>query len=208
MVKGVIFDCDGVMFESRRANLAYYNDILAFFGEEPVTEDDRERANLCHTAASPEVLSTLLGDERLDQALEFAAAIDYRKFIPYMTPEPGLYDVLDSLSARVPLAVATNRGYSMPEILEHFALSRFFTVVVTSRDVERPKPHPDMLLLAREKLGLAAENLLFVGDSIYDRAAAESAGIPFAAYKPTFAADSPVESHHHLMEFVLNGQQV
>jgi len=204
-IKGVIFDCDGVMFESRRANLAYYNDILTFFGEEPVSETDRERATLCHSAASPEVLATLLGPERLDRALQIATAIDYRKFIPYMTPEPGLFEVLEQLSARLPLAVATNRGYSMPEILEHFSLSRFFTTVVTSRDVERPKPHPDMLFLAQEKLGIAPGNLLFVGDSVYDLAAAESAGIPFAAYKPSFVADSPVESHHHLLEYVLNG---
>ncbi|NIQ97111.1 MAG: HAD family hydrolase, partial [Desulfuromonadales bacterium] len=45
-IKGVIFDCDGVLFESRQANLAYYNDILAFFGEEPISEADRERADL------------------------------------------------------------------------------------------------------------------------------------------------------------------
>jgi len=203
--KGVIFDCDGVMFESRRANLAYYNDILSFFGEEPVSENDRERATLCHSAASPEVLTTLLGTERLDRALAIATSIDYRKFIPYMTPEPGLFEVLEQLSARLPLAVATNRGYSMPEILEHFSLTRYFTTVVTSRDVERPKPHPDMLLLAQKKLGIDPANLLFVGDSVYDLAAAESAGIPFAAYKPSFAADSPVESHHHLLDYVLKG---
>ena len=204
-INGVIFDCDGVMFESRRANLAYYNDILAFFGESPVSEEDRERADLCHSAASPEVLVNLLGAERSDHALEIAKSIDYRKFIPLMTPEPGLYEVLESLSAKLPLAVATNRGYSMPEILEHFDLNRFFTAVVTSRDVERPKPHPDMLLLAMDRLEIDAMNLLFVGDSIYDRAAAESAGIPFAAYKPSFDADTWMESHHHLLEYVMNG---
>lgn len=204
-IKGVIFDCDGVMFESRQANLAYYNDILAFFGEKPVTEEDRERANLCHTAASPEVLSTLLGEERSAEALDIATSMDYRKFIPFMTPEPGLYEVLAALSDKLPLAVATNRGYSMPEILEHFELTRFFTTVVTSRDVARPKPHPDMLLLAREKLDLEKECLLFVGDSIYDQMAAEAAGIPFAAYKPSFDVESRMESHHHLRDYVMNG---
>ena len=204
-INGVIFDCDGVMFESRQANLAYYNDILAFFGEDPVTEEDRERANLCHTAASPEVLSTLLGAERAGEALEIATSIDYRKFIPFMTPEPGLYEVLEALADKFPLAVATNRGYSMPEILEHFELTRFFTTVVTSRDVERPKPHPDMLLLAGEQLAIKLGNLLFVGDSIYDQMAADAAGIPFAAYKPSFETESWMGSHHHLLEYVMNG---
>ena len=203
--RGVIFDCDGVMFESRQANLAYYNDILAFFGEEPITEKDAAKANLCHTAASPEVLATLLGEERCTEALAFAATIDYRKFIPCMTPEPGLHDVLAELAGSMPLAVATNRGSSMPEILEHFELEQFFSSVVTSRDVEKPKPHPDMLLLAVEQLGFAVNEVLFVGDSIYDRRAAESAGIRFAAYKTAFDSPLKIESHVQLMEYVLGG---
>lgn len=200
--KGIVFDCDGVLFESRRANLAYYNDILESFGEGPVCETDTETAELCHTAASPEVLRVLLGEERHQQALERAAAIDYRKFIPYMTPEPGLYEVLEALSARLPLAVATNRGASMSDILDHFELSPFFLTVVTSRDVPRPKPHPDMLQLAVDRLDLSARDLLFVGDSALDKAAAESAGIRFAAYKATIEAPLQLESHYQLLELV------
>ena len=189
--KGIIFDCDGVLFESRRANLAYYNDILAFFGEEPVCESDTDRAELCHTAASPEVLRVLLGEDRHRQALERAAAIDYRKFIPFMTPEPGLNE-------------ATNRGASMPDILDHFELSAYFEIVVTSRDVARPKPHPDMLQLAGERLRLAPRELLFVGDSALDKAAAEGAGVRFAAYKASVEAPLRLESHFHLLELVRN----
>jgi HAD superfamily hydrolase (TIGR01509 family) len=137
--------------------------------------------------------------------MEVATSIDYRKFIPYMTPEPGLYDVLGALSNELPLAVATNRGYSMPEILSHFELGRFFSEVITSRDVSRPKPHPDMLFLAVEKLGIEVGNLLFVGDSIYDRAAAESAGMPFVAYKSEIDKTVRMESHHHLLEYVFSG---
>ena len=202
-IKGVIFDCDGVMFESRQANLAYYNDILNFFGEDPVTENDREKADLCHTAASPEVLTTLLGAHRITDALEFAARIDYRKFIPFMVPEPGLYDVLEQLAERVPLAVATNRGSSMPEILDHFELTHFFSAVVTSCDVKKPKPHPDMLLLAVEQLELGLGDVLFVGDSRYDHAASESAGVRFAAYKSQVKTPLRFSDHYHLMQYVL-----
>ena len=205
-IKGVIFDCDGVMFESRQANLAYYNEILSFFGEKPVTETQKEKADLCHTAASPEVFHTLLGADRCQAALELAASIDYRKFIPWMVPEPGLVDVLDRLSARLPLAVATNRGNSMTEILEHFGLARFFTTVLTSRDVARPKPHPDMLLLAVERLGLDVASLLFVGDSAYDCTAAARAGMPFAAYKSVVDTPTRIASHHQLLNYVLGAE--
>lgn len=204
-ILGVIFDCDGVLFESKRANLAYYNAILGRFGEPEVEEAQTDRANLCHTAASPEVLATLLGPERAPEALAFAATLDYRKFIPWMNPEPGMREALEQLSARLPLAVATNRGTSMPEILSHFDLASYFTTVVTSRDVPRPKPHADMLLLAAERLQLPLKALLFVGDSVYDWMAAEAAGMHFVAYRPQFDHHRRVDDYGQLLELIKAG---
>ncbi len=197
-IQGVIFDCDGVLFESRRANLAYYNAVLKHFNQAPVDESDREKMTLCHTAASPEVFKVLLGEALVDAALEVSAQLHYRQFIPWMDPEPGLFEVLAELSASRPLAVATNRGTSMPEILRHFEMEHFFKVVVTSRDVARPKPHADMLILAAEKLDLPLDRLLFVGDSVYDKMAAEAAGVRFVAYKPQFEHEPFLTSHNEL----------
>jgi HAD superfamily hydrolase (TIGR01509 family) len=203
-VKAIIYDCDGVLFESRRANLAYYNMVQQHFGEPLVHPEETERAHLCHTAASPRVFEVLLGRGRVEEALSFAATIDYRQFIPYMDPEPELVSALATLSQHLPLAVATNRGVSMPEILNHFSLAGYFQVVVTSRDVPRPKPYPDMLILAAAKLGFSAEALLFVGDSTLDRDAAAGAGIRFASYKGDFGADIELRSHGELVALMLS----
>jgi len=198
-VAGIVFDCDGVLFESRAANLAYYNTILATFGESPVDPADAKRAQLCHTAASPDVFRVLLGEERMPAALEAAGRLDYRQFIPAMQPEPGMSATLAGLSRHFPLAVATNRGSSMHEILAHFGLSGYFRAVVTSRDVPRPKPYPDMLLEAGRQLALDPAQLLFVGDSLLDCAAAQAAGTRFAAYRNDLQADLRVDSHDQLL---------
>lgn len=202
-IRGIIYDCDGVLFESRRANLAYYNTILTHFDEPPVEESDQVRAHLCHTAASPHVFSQLLGAERAQQALSLAAELDYRQFIPFMTPEPGMQEALLKLSASYPLAVATNRGYSMPDILDHFGLRRYFDTVVTSRDVARPKPAPDMLYVAAERLQCSTHELLFVGDSELDQAAARAAGMPFAIYRGALQADVQLGHHKELVELFI-----
>lgn len=199
---GIIFDCDGVLFESRNANLAYYNAILAEFGEAPVMAADHARAHLCHTAASPEVLGTLLGEERGAAALKFAAGIDFRRFIPEMQPEPGMSAALTLLAARYPLAVATNRGTSMPEIIRHFKLDNHFQTVVTSRDVPRPKPYPDMLFEAARRLQIAPAQLLFIGDSELDQAAARSAGMAFGAYKQDLLADVNLGGYAELLDLL------
>ncbi len=199
-VDGIIFDCDGVLFESRDANLAYYNAVLEYFGVPPVSPTEVEKAHLCHTAASPEVFAALLGSERVDSALAYAASLSYRQFIPFMIPEPGVFAALRSLSGQMPLAVATNRGTSMQEILAHFDLTPFFHSVVTSRDVARPKPHPDMLELAASRLGFDMGQLLFVGDSELDAMAAERAGIRFASYKGSWPGAMSLGSHAELTD--------
>ncbi len=204
MVRGIIYDCDGVLFESRNANLAYYNAVLETLGAPPVTADDTELARICHTAASPEVFAALLGESLVETALSIAADLDYRYFIPAMIPEPGMVETLASLSRELPLAVATNRGNSMGEILDHFSLTGYFQVVVTSRDVARPKPAPDMLLLAARQLQLAPKELLFVGDSDLDRQAAQAAGIRFVGYRFE-GNEEGVQGHRELLELLADG---
>ena len=198
-IRGIVFDCDGVLFESRQANLAYYNTVLRLLGEPLVQESDHARAHLCHTAASPHVFAQLLGQERTPEALSLAADLDYREFIPYMKPEPGMIEALSQLAGSYPLAVATNRGYSMSSILKHFGLNDFFRAVVTSRDVEHPKPAPDMLHEAARRLQYAPHELLFVGDSELDQAAARMAGMPFAVYRGDLLADVRLDHYDELV---------
>lgn len=203
--QGIVFDCDGVLFESKGANLAYYNEILTAFDVDPVTVDQHERAHICHTAATPQVFAALLGPERAELALQMAANIDYKKFIPFMTPEPEMLEVIATLAQRYPLAVATNRGTSMKEILAHFNLTSFFKVVITSRDVPRPKPYPDMLHLAAGRLGLSEKELLFIGDSELDAAASAAAGIPFVAYRNIQGGAPLISSHRGLFALLSGG---
>ena len=190
----VVFDCDGVMFNSRQANLAYYNIILNHFGEAEVDESQQSRAHLCHTGSSPQVFAGLLGEQHLAEALAVAQQVDYDQFIPQLAVEPGLVDVLTQLSGMCPLAIATNRGSSMPRILDYFNLSDYFTVVLTHQDVARPKPHPDILLEVALRLGMTPGELMFVGDSELDQQAAERAGCRFIAYQ----WDGGQRIDHHL----------
>ena len=52
-IKGIIFDFDGVLFDSLHANLAYYNTVFEAFGAPPVTADDGDKMLLCHTRTAP-----------------------------------------------------------------------------------------------------------------------------------------------------------
>lgn len=202
-LQGIIFDCDGVLFESRRANLAYYNTVFELLGEQLVVDaNDESRASLCHTACSRDVFHELLGPDKVQHALSCAAELDYEKFIPLMKPMPEMAATLDQLSCKYSLALATNRGASAEAILHYFDLHRHFTAIVTSRDVPRPKPYPDMLHLALKRMELAEEQVLYIGDSNLDRLAASEACILFAAYKTDVSGDIDLESFSGLLEWI------
>ena len=202
LVEAVIFDCDGVMFESRQANLAYYNIILAKFGYPVVDASQIEKAHLCHTASSPVVLATLMEARDLDEALSFADTVDYCEFIPLLVPEPNLTELLNQLSGQYKLAVATNRGHSIHTILDHFGLEGYFSVVVSRCEVENPKPAPDMLLLAAKQLNVKVERAVFIGDSKLDKMAANSAKIPFFSYGDSVSSEVSISNHLELLHYL------
>lgn len=76
--------------------------------------------------------------------------------------------------------VTTKFHYRIVQILCRFAAEGLVDVIVGAEDVKAVKPDPAGLLLAVEKLGTAKEEVLYVGDSYVDAAAAERAGVRFA----------------------------
>jgi HAD superfamily hydrolase (TIGR01509 family) len=174
----VIFDCDGVLFDSWRANVAFYNAVLAAAGQPAL---DEEGKRLCHTLSSPQLYAALFGHDPAVQrrVSELAATVDYTPFFDLMVPAPDLEATLARLGRHCPLALATNRGRTVAGLVERFRLGAFFAARVGILDVASPKPAPDMLLRCLEHTGARREEAVFVGDTELDRLAAAAAGIAY-----------------------------
>ncbi|MDY6952538.1 MAG: HAD-IA family hydrolase [Thermodesulfobacteriota bacterium] len=180
-VKLVIFDCDGVMFDSRDANEAYYNHILIHFGKSPM---NREEADYVHMHTADQSVAYLFRDDRqAEQALAYRHHISYHPFIPAMRMEPYLKAFLEYLRPRHKTAISTNRSDTMHRVLVDHGLEGYFDMVVSSLDVERPKPDPESLLKILDHFGLSPHEAIYIGDSQIDELAAKAAGIPLVAYK-------------------------
>jgi HAD superfamily hydrolase (TIGR01509 family) len=177
-LKLVILDCDGVLFDSFRSNVAFYNTIMERMEEGKLSPRAEE---LCHVLSTPQLFQHLYKDdpERYKRAMDAARQIDYLPFLEYMDPEPGLFQVLEALAERYRLALATNRGKSADPLLKRFGLLKTFETVSTILHVANPKPAPDVLLYCLEKTGVSPDKAVYVGDMENDRVAAEAAGIPF-----------------------------
>ncbi len=187
-VELVIFDCDGVLFESERANIAFYNAVLASVGEPPVPE---HAVGDCHALASAQLFARHYGDRPELMALlqRTARTTDYGPFFELMEPRPGLTRVLGELRRDYRTAMATNRGKTVDDILERWQLGDLFDLAVGVFHVERPKPHPDMLLYCLERFGVDPSSAVYVGDQRGDAEAAAAAGMRFIGMAP-IAAES------------------
>jgi len=179
-IKVVAFDCDGVMFNSEKANQAYYNQILNHFNLPEMTPEQFAYAHM-HTV--DESLAHLFNaPQTLAAAQQYRRQIKYLPFVKYMEIEPHLKALLTRLKPRYKIAIATNRTDTMPRVLAEHGLEGLFDLVVTALDVTHPKPHPEQLHKIRDFFGIAPENLLYIGDSEVDAAAAADAGITLIAY--------------------------
>ncbi len=177
----VVFDCDGVLFDSREANIRFYDHILKRFGRPPVKPD---QAEFVHMHSARESLEFLFGpDPELEEAWKYCQQVDFRIFNPYLKKEEGLEEFLSYLKSRCRVAVATNRTVSTVQLLESFGLNTYFDLVVTAGDVIHPKPHPELMERILTAFSVPPWQVLFIGDSQVDALFAENTGVLFAAYK-------------------------
>lgn len=184
---GLVFDCDGVLFDSWEVNKAYYNAIREGLGLGPM---DADMEHYVHAHAVSESIVRITPEGRLNEAQAVRASLDYRDLIHLMRPAPGLVPMLDAArDAGLRLGVFTNRSSTMELVLETFGLDHFFEPVITARDVP-PKPAPEGLRRILGRWRATAGQVAFVGDTSLDQRAARGAGVRFWAYRSeALAAD-------------------
>ena len=189
----IVYDCDGVLIDSRRANQAYYNHILNHFGLPALRP---EQMNLVQTAAGPEVIDALfLGTGLRDEAQHYQATLPNDDFLPLVRLESDVREVLTELRAVYRTALVTNRAKSLAPVLRHHGLEGLFDLVVSGLDVRKPKPDPEGLLMVMNHFSASPESMLYVGDSEMDKMLCKNAGVPFVAYR-----NEDLEAVYHLKE--------
>jgi HAD superfamily hydrolase (TIGR01509 family) len=178
--KVIAFDCDGVLFDTAESNRAYYNALRNQLGMPDMTEEEFSFAHM-HTVT--ETLAYLFRSPQARLKAEAVKAqMSYTPFVAAMKMEPALMPLLKKLRPVYKTAVATNRTDSMPTLLREHDISPYFDLIVSANDVPRPKPYPDQLLRLLDYFNVSPNEMLYVGDSKVDEAAAQSAHVPLIAY--------------------------
>lgn len=203
-IQVVAFDCDGVMFDTKKSNRDFYNQILTHFGKPEMTPD---QLTIVHMHSVQESLKHLFADEKERAAADaYRQNMNYMPFIEEMQIEPDLKSLLNGLKPRYKTVVASNRTDTMDAVLTVHRLEHLFDLVVCARDVKRPKPHPDLLLRILDHFHLKASEAVYIGDSTVDEQAAQAAGVTLIAYNNrTLLTPYHIESLNELETVLADG---
>lgn len=196
-LKLVIFDCDGVMFDSKFANQTYYDCLLENFGYSKMDAEELEYVHIHNVHESTRHLFRHYPDQDLSAVDAFRQEIGYAPFLQYMTIEKDLIQFLDICKPQYQLAVSTNRTNTMESILELFKLGSYFTKVMTAENAKRPKPAPDALLEILEHCDCEVGEAIYIGDSIIDRQHSDGCGMRLIAFK-----NKELAAEYHVTSFM------
>ncbi len=188
MLKGAIFDMDGVLVDNMKIHMEAFAAIARRYGA-PVDiytvlgmagkGNDQIFREIFPADVVQRVGTDVLGAEK--------EAIYREMYAPMLAPARGLIAFLDALRARgVKMAVGSSAPIANVDfVFDGLGIRHYFDAVVNVDMVRRAKPDPEIYLLALSKLGLTAGECLVFEDAVAGIQAARAAGIEVVVLSTT-----------------------
>ena len=190
-MKAVLFDLDGTLIDTAADFIRIIQDMCREKGvavvdadliRSQVSEGARAMVKLVYPELEVEDPVFLAHRQRFLDIYGADIAVDTDLF-------SGMYPLLEKLeNQEIPWGIVTNKPrYLAEQLLDKMQLRERCAALVCPEDVSRPKPDPEPMYMALEKLSIprgAAGSVLYVGDHIRDIEAGNAAGMPtiLAAY--------------------------
>ncbi|MER3410522.1 MAG: HAD family hydrolase [Thermoleophilia bacterium] len=191
MIEAVVFDLDGVLLASEEV----WDEVRARYVREWGGRYDEAAQRAMMGMSAPEwsrYIHEQLGVP--DSPQEINAEVvrrmveRYRERLPLI---PGARETVEELARRWPLGLASSSNRELIDaVLELSGLAPFFRATVSSEEVARGKPAPDVYLEVARRLGVAPERCVAIEDSHAGIRSAKAAGMRVIAVpNPTYPPD-------------------
>jgi len=155
--EGLIFDCDGTLVDTMPIHFKAWSITTKKYGL--IFPEDRFYAL---GGVSPfEVLRILSSEQGM--TIDFEAVTRekeslYMQLISEAKEIPEVMEIVRANYGKKPMAVASGgTSETVVGILNHCSIQQYFDIIVTSEDVENPKPAPDTFLEAARRMNVAPE---------------------------------------------------
>ncbi len=182
MIKGLVFDVDGTLVDSNRYHINCWHRAFLEVG----LEVDKYLIRSLIGKGARQIVDEVLGKGESQEKKEKVIQSHTRCFesvINQVEAFPGLRELLEEASRRellVALATSTRADF-VEHYLQKFGIANFVKACTTVEEVKYHKPHPDVFLKAVEKISLSKDEVVVVGDSVWDIQAAHRANMKVVA---------------------------
>lgn len=203
MIQAVVFDMDGVIFDSERKVVECWTVVAEKYG----IKDIEKLCRMClgtNSAETKRIALEFYGEDfPYDEYKSQASALYFERYSDGRLPmKPFVKELLQYLKERglkIALASSTRRAVVLSQ-LENAGILSYFDKVVCGDMVSHSKPHPEIFLKACEELSVAPENAFAIEDSYNGIRSAHAAGM-----RPIMVPDmaEPTEEMERLAEVIL-----
>lgn len=189
-IAAVVFDMDGVLIDSEQIWDREREELVKERGGHWHPNAQREMMGMSSTEWARYMhdrLGVPLEPERINQEVIERISVVFRREVPVI---PGAFAAVERLAARWPLGLASSSNRPIIDlVLQLTGLGHFFAATVSSEEVARGKPAPDVYLKAAALLSVAASRCAGIEDSHNGILAVRAAGmraiaIPNMIYPP------------------------
>ena len=179
MVKAVLCDMDGTLVDSNELHAESWQRCFATFGiTATVGEVQRQIGK-----GGDQMLPVFVGKERLaeieEELKECKKKLFEAEYLAQVKPFPQARELMETIAGHgIRIAMASSAAKEeLDKYLEIVGIAELVHEKTSSDDAEDSKPEPDIFLAALEKLGLAPEETVALGDTPWDAQAAGRAGV-------------------------------
>jgi beta-phosphoglucomutase len=178
--RAFIFDMDGTMVDNMEFHTQSWLELFTTLGVQLDAEEfQRQTSGKTTGETLRQIIGPHLSDDEIVALSERKESLYRNLYGPHLKPVAGLISFLDAARRLdIPMAVATSAGRgNIQFVLDGLGVTSYFKVIAGGEDVQHSKPHPEMFLIAAQRLGTRPEHCLVFEDSLAGIEAARRAGM-------------------------------
>jgi len=170
MIKGFLFDLDGVIVDTAKYHFLAWKRLADELGIS-FTEEDNERLKGVSRMRSLDIILELDNrelDSRIKEALASKKNAWYVDFITKMTPDeilPGALEFMQNAKEKGIKIALGSASKNAQTILDRLKISDYFDAIISGNEVSKAKPDPEVFLKGAEALGLKANECVVFEDA-------------------------------------------